>query len=142
MRLSQGAARLWMSVSLPHIPQEQQGTQQKLHFSEGVAFTPFVWTPTGRPHLAVVHYLRYAAEQAAHKTSSNLLLAHWHLGCQHEIQVAIQHRGAAMACAMLAKSSAADLWLLAGHTEGAPACTGRASPLCVADLVGNTADEQ
>ena len=55
-------------------------------------------------------------------------MARW----RHEIQIAIQRRRAAMARAVLPKSSAREEWLLLGRTEGPPCAESRA-PLLSSD---------
>ena len=105
-------------------------------------FRPLVWTSMGRPHPAAVRTLSYAAAQAAHRSeldpSAGALLSRW----RHEIQVAIQRRGAAMARAVLPSPHAADAWLLAGQTAGVPDGEGRAPPLTEIDLVCSQNEEE
>ena len=105
----------------------------------GILFRPLVWTSNGRPHPAAVRTLHCAAEQAANRsdldTTSRALLSRW----RHEIQIAILRRGAAMARAVVPAPSAADVWLLAGHSACVPDPAGRAQPLREEDVVGDEA---
>ena len=86
----------------------------------GIAFRPMVWTAEGRPHPAASRTLRYAARLASTRGGGEAeaqgFLSRW----RHEIQVAIQRRRAAMARAVLPQSSAREVWLLSGRTEGPP----------------------
>jgi len=83
----------------------------------GIAFRPLIWTADGRPHPAATRTLRFAAEIATHRNgmqaSAGTLVSRW----QHEIQIAILRRRAAMTRAVLPKITAREVWLLAGHAE-------------------------
>ena len=87
----------------------------------GISFRPMVWTAEGRPHPAASRTLKFAARLASTRgggeAKSRGFLARW----RHEIQIAIQRRRAAMARAVLPKSSAREERLLLGRTEG-PLC--------------------
>ena len=109
----------------------------------GIAYRPMVWTANGRPHPAVTRTLHFAAAQAANRSERNsdpsALVARW----EHEIQVALMRRRAAMARAVLPRLGHTDAWMLTGFTVAAPAATGRAAPLASVDEVdaANAPDE-
>jgi hypothetical protein len=112
--------------------------QRKLnHYAEivpelhrtGIAFRPMVWTADGRPHPAVTRTLRFAAERAARKGNGTVqaksIIGRW----KHEIAVAIARRRAAMARAVMPRSSAQERWLLLGLVDNAPSSEQRRPPL-------------
>jgi hypothetical protein len=95
----------------------------------GIACRPLVWTADGRPHPAATRTLRYAAEIAVtrngQQSTAGSLVTRW----KHEIQVAISRRRAAMARAVLPRTPARELWLLAGQVDRAEGDETRAAPL-------------
>ena len=98
----------------------------------GIVFRPMVWTTNGRPHPAVTRTLKFAAEQAAHRSESaepTSILGRW----RHEIQVAILRRRAAMARAVLPRMGDREAWLLTGYCGAVPASDRRAPLLTGTD---------
>eukprot|EP00930_Biecheleria_cincta_P046679 TRINITY_DN32221_c0_g1_i1.p1 TRINITY_DN32221_c0_g1~~TRINITY_DN32221_c0_g1_i1.p1 ORF type:complete len:344 (-),score=34.72 TRINITY_DN32221_c0_g1_i1:164-1195(-) len=107
----------------------------------GISVRPMAWTSNGRPHPAATRTLHYAAELAANRnedaSAANALLSRW----QHEIQVAIQRRAAAITRAVLPRTSAANIWLLTGYPGGTPNATNRARPLHQAPVSSRSSQE-
>jgi hypothetical protein len=95
----------------------------------GIIYRPLVWTADGRPHPAATRTLKFAAEQAANRSSENANAASLMRRWRHEIQVAIMRRRAAMGRAVLSRPSARALWLLTGQTDAGPNGGGREQPL-------------
>ena len=94
----------------------------------GIVFRPMVWTTCGRPHPAVTRTLKFASEQAAHRSESaepKAILGRW----RHEIQVALLRRRAAMARAVLPQMGDREAWLLTGYCGAVPASDRRTSLL-------------
>ena len=80
----------------------------------GIVYRPMAWTADGRPHPAVTRTLRYAAEQAVHRSDrspdARSLMSRW---C-HEIRITLQQRRAAMGRAVLPQMTASEAWMLTG----------------------------
>jgi len=95
----------------------------------GIVFRPMVWTADGRPHPAVMRTLRYAAgiavSRSGRDTTAKALVSRW----QHEIQIAILRRRAAMSRAVLPKPTSRELWLLTGLADRDGLNGSRAEPI-------------
>lgn len=95
----------------------------------GIIYRPLVWTADGRPHPAVVRTLRYAAQLAVvrrgEQATAGALVHRWN----HEIQIALLRRRAAMTRAVLPSASSRERWLVTGAVDGDGAGTSRAAPL-------------
>ena len=83
----------------------------------GIVFRPLVWTADGQPYPAATRTLQYAAGIAVSRNGQDAtakeLVKRW----QHEVQIAILRRRAAMSRAVLPKATARELWLLTGHPD-------------------------
>ena len=94
----------------------------------GIVFRPMVWTSSGRPHPAATRTLHYAATQAAYRSERGepkAILRRW----QHEIQVALLRRRAAMARAVLPRMGSAEAWMVTGYSGAMPTSDSRAATL-------------
>ena len=77
-----------------------------------------IWTADGRPHPAATRTLHFAAKQAVNRgagsgSTPKAFVRRW----QHEVQVAIMRRRAAMARAVLPRPSDQAMWLLTGYSH-------------------------
>ena len=86
----------------------------------GIIYRPLVWTSNGRPHPAVTRTLHFVAKQAANRTGQDAEAARMLARCNHEIQVAILRRRAAMTRAVLPRLSSSATLLLTGLAGGVP----------------------
>ena len=91
----------------------------------GVVYRPLVWTADGRPHPAVSRTLGYAAQLAASKAGRSETPKAFVRRWQHEVQIAILRRRAAMARAVLPAAPGNLAWLLTGKIDQPPCIHGR-----------------
>ena len=134
------AAQAAFELELTHYRNELGELRQNIHYR------PLVWNADGRPHPAATRTLQYAADIASSRNGQHLSSKSLHRRWKHEIQIALLHRRAATARALLPNPSARAEWLFAGiidralqHCGHVPALDGGPGDHGLDNLETNTA---